>query len=103
MEWKGDSPVMTEKTVSVELTESELQHAVDIMSLECGIKYRYPPCHVMTKLLESQRQLQSNRDREAKVQVMVEIVLPPASGIFASKRLDDLNAAGWDLVRMEDK
>jgi hypothetical protein len=99
MGWKGDSPVMSERTVSVELTEAQIRE------IRRGVPF-YLECFddvFAKRLTTALAQFDADRDREAKVQVMVEIVLPPASGIFASKRLDDLNAAGWDLVRMEDK
>jgi hypothetical protein len=93
---------MTERTVSVELTEAELN---SVYSMLHGLSFGFGDVHrsAIEKLVLAQTQFTTDREREEKLQVLREIVLPPASGIFSSKRLDDLNKAGGELVRMEDK
>jgi hypothetical protein len=85
---------MTEPTVSVELTEDDLL-------LVLG--HRYPDAPALVgKLIASLKQLNQGRDREAKVQALRDNVAIPR-GYDHWVALDCLNAAGWDLVRVEDK
>jgi hypothetical protein len=86
------------RTVSVELTEDDL--LLVLMN-------RYPDAHALeVKLREAQLQLHKDTDREAKVQALdnatYHTAIPEGNRPVPTVILKHLNAAGWDLVRMED-
>jgi hypothetical protein len=86
------------RTVSVELTEDDL--LLVLMN-------RYPDAHALeVKLREAQLQLHKDTDREAKVQALdnatYHTAIPEGNRPVPIVILKHLNAAGWDLVRMED-
>ena len=87
---------MTERTVSVELTKSQLISLIDVTANP----KLFPDCSLWKILWESQRQLQQDTDREAKLRVIRENTALPR-GYDPEIVLRCINEAGWDLVRID--
>jgi hypothetical protein len=92
---------MTNPTVSVELTEAQIQCLTNAAHQHRWSCPYGNPCNVLGVLYAAQRQF-ADRDREAKVQALKDnVAIPPGYDHWVA--LDCLNNAGWDLVRMEEK
>jgi hypothetical protein len=98
---------MLEKTVSVELTEDQIRilHGMVIHS-QSTLSFREEAySQLMQILVSSLSQFATDRDREEKVKALT-LAVHGITNTYMDARarsLDSLNAAGWDLVRMEDK
>jgi hypothetical protein len=89
---------MLEKTVSVELTRNQLQYLWD----NCDLTVIDSLTNAIDAALA---QFAATRDREAKVRALYDWTEDsgPSAMEDSERTLSRLNAAGWDLVRMEKK
>jgi hypothetical protein len=93
------------RTVSVELTEEELKLAYCIRSDEYG-QFSETAKSLDNKFYKAMQEFARDADREAKVQALdnatYHTAIPEGNRPVPTVILKHLNAAGWDLVRMED-
>jgi hypothetical protein len=93
---------MSERTVSVELTEAELRWLQSYTLDKVGYGF---PARMNETFVLALSQFATARDREEKVKALT-LAVHGITNTYMDARarsLDSLNAAGWDLVRMEDK
>jgi hypothetical protein len=81
------------RTVSVELTDAELRLIRQQLIMTSDD-------HLRSKLSDAHLRLGADQEREAKVQALKDNVAIPR-GYDHWVALECLNAAGWDLVRIE--
>jgi hypothetical protein len=101
------------RTVSVELTDNNLYAIRDALtrSYASGV---YPGCYGMQETIQviehaiwkNEEQVRREGEREAKVKALdnatYHTAIPEGNRPVPIVILKHLNAAGWDLVRMED-
>jgi hypothetical protein len=102
----------TEKKFSVELTGNNL-YAIRDALMRAQSSGVYPGCYGLLDTIEvidtvirrNEERVRHEKDREAKVKALT-LAVHGITNTYMDARarsLDSLNAAGWDLVRMEDK
>jgi hypothetical protein len=94
------------RTVSVELTEDELKLAYCIRSDEYG-QFSETAKSLDNKFYTAMQQFARDADHEEKVQALdnatYHTAIPDGNRPVPTVILKHLNAAGWDLIRMEKK
>jgi phosphoglycolate phosphatase-like HAD superfamily hydrolase len=93
---------MSERTVSVELTEAELRWLQSYTADKVGYGF---PARMNETFVLALSQFATDREREAKVKALYDWTENSYSNAMddARETLVRLNKAGWDLVRMEEK